>query len=290
MQQPKTINETWLDKGRNREIPVKIYLPENAAKPPVLIFSHGLGGTCESYQYIGQFLARHGIVAIHPTHYGIDASLMTGERPFKNLKEAADNPENLRNLPEDIHFIMDYIEYKAMPFDFSRIAVGGHSFGSYTALAVCGQDVSRDGTEIDYGDERVTCAVVISPLATRREPAKAYEEIIVPILHITGKKDDSPFGLLEPAERRIPYDNMNHSDQYLVIFDHADHMVFAAQRRGNKFSAEDVKVMELTAQVMLEFFKKYLLKENSALDSDELYATLTAHGSFEKKLRNKELK
>ena len=77
---------------------------------------------------------------------------------------------------------------------------------------------------------------------------------------------------------------MNESDQYLVIFEHADHLIFAAQRRQNKFSADDVKVMELTAAVMLKFLKKYLLKSDSAIDSQEFSAKLSAHGIFEKKL------
>lgn len=279
-----TLEQTWLDKGRDREIPVKIYLPENK-KPPLLIFSHGIGGSSESYKYIGEFLARHGIASLHPTHVGIDAGLLDGERPFQALKEAANNNDFLTTLPEDIQFILDYIEFKEMDFDYNKIALAGHSFGSYVTMAIAGQSVSRDGTEIDFQDERVKCAIAISPLATRENPEEAYDLIEIPILHITGTKDDSPFGLLEPVERRIPYDNMNETDQYLVVFTDADHMVFAAQRRQNKFSEHDVKVMELTCAVMLEFLNKYLLKAKSSLDSPEFHAKLADHGIFEKKLK-----
>lgn len=285
MQHPRTITETWLDKGRNRKVPVKIYLPDNEKKAPVLIFSHGIGGDRESYQYIGEFLARHGIVSIHPTHLGIDASLMGGDRPFQKLKEAANNPENLHILPEDIQFMLDYMEFKEMPYDLNRIAMAGHSFGSYITMAIIGQQISRDGTEIDFQDERIKCAVVISPLATRQNPEEAYELIEIPVLHITGLKDDSPFGLLDPKERRVPYDNMNHSDQYLMVFNEADHLIFAAQRRQNKFSASDVKIMELTAEVIMEFVKKYLFKNESKLDSAELSAKLKPYATFEKKLQ-----
>lgn len=281
----KIIEETWLDKGRDREIPVKIYLPDGK-KPPLLIFSHGIGGSKDSYQYIGEFLARHGIASLHPTHVGIDASLLKGERPFKQLREAADNKEFLTTLPEDIQFILDYIEFKEMDFDYNKIALAGHSFGSYVTLAIAGQSVSRDGSEIDFQDDRIKCAIAISPLATRENPEEAYEFIEIPILHITGKKDDSPFGLLNPEERRIPYDNMENSDQYLIIFNEADHMVFAAQRVKNKFSEDDVKIMELTSAAMLEFLKKYLLKTNSSLDLPEFSAKLSPHSIFEKKLNS----
>ena len=165
----KTTEDIWLDKAREREIPVKIYWPEETAKmPPALIFSHGIGGSRETYKYIGEFLARHGIVSIHPTHTGIDASLMDGERPFKHLKEAANNKEFLHILPEDISFMLDYMEYKKMPLDFDRIAMAGHSFGAYVTLALAGQAVSRDGIVIDFADDRLKCAIAISPLATRK--------------------------------------------------------------------------------------------------------------------------
>ncbi len=284
MEHPKTITETWLDKGRDRKIPVKIYLPDVPKNAPVMIFSHGIGGDRDSYEYIGEFLARHGIVSIHPTHMGIDASLMGGERPFQKLKEAANNPEYLHILPEDIQFMLDYMEFKAMPYNLNKVALAGHSFGSYITMAIAGQSVSRDGTEIDFQDDRVKCAIVISPLATRKNPEEAYDLIEIPILHITGKKDDSPFGLLDPAERRVPYDNMNSSDQYLIIFEKADHMVFAAQRRQNKFSADDVKIMELTASAMLQFIKKYLLGDKSSIDAPEFSDKLKLYASFEKKL------
>jgi len=285
MQHPRTITETWLDKGRNRKIPVKIYLPDNEKKAPVLIFSHGIGGDCNSYQYIGEFLARHGFVSVHPTHVGIDASLMGGDRPFQKLKEAANDASFLHTLPEDIQFILDYMEFKAMPYDLSRVAMAGHSFGSYVTMALAGQSVSRDGTEIDFQDERIKCGVVISPLATRENPEEAYDMVEIPLLHITGQKDDSPFGLLDPSERRVPYDNMNETDQYLIIFEKADHLIFAAQRRQNKFSEDDVKIMELTASAIREFLKKYLLKDKSAIDGPEFSDRLKPYASFEKKLQ-----
>lgn len=286
MQHPRIITETWLDKTRNRRIPIKIYLPDHDKDAPVVIFSHGIGGSSDSYQYIGEFLARHGIVSIHPTHIGIDASLMKGERPFQNLKLAANNPDFLRILPEDIKFILDSLQSKNLPYDLNKIAMAGHSYGSYVTMALAGQSVSRDGTEINFKDDRIKCAIVISPLATREKPEDAYDNIKIPMLHITGLKDDSPFGLLDPKERRVPFDNISGTDQYLIIFEHADHLIFAAQRRQNKFSENDVKIMELTAAAILEFVKKYLLGDKSAIDSEEFSARLEPEASFEKKLQN----
>jgi hypothetical protein len=114
------------------------------------------------------------------------------------------------------------------------------------------------------------------------KPEHAYDEIDIPILHITGKLDDSPFGFFEPIQRRVPFDNIKAPNQYLVIFEFADHMVFAAQRRQNKFSAKDITVMKLTCEVSREFIKKYLDNGDSALDTPEFADRLIAHAIFEK--------
>src|SRR5581483_2551842 len=44
----------WHDDKRNCDVPVKVYFPTGEAKPlPVIVFSHGLGGTREGYEYLG---------------------------------------------------------------------------------------------------------------------------------------------------------------------------------------------------------------------------------------------
>src|SRR5262245_52892801 len=63
----------WKDAARNRPVPVKVYYPsELAQRFPVILFSHGLGGTRETYEYLGRQWASHGYVAVHLQHLGSD--------------------------------------------------------------------------------------------------------------------------------------------------------------------------------------------------------------------------
>jgi predicted dienelactone hydrolase len=49
-----SIRYTWHDTARDRDVPVKIYYPATGAGPfPIIIFSHGLGGNREGYEYHG---------------------------------------------------------------------------------------------------------------------------------------------------------------------------------------------------------------------------------------------
>ena len=54
--------ETWADPARGgREVPVKAWLPAAPSGPcPVVLFSHGLGGSRDGYEYLGRYFASHG--------------------------------------------------------------------------------------------------------------------------------------------------------------------------------------------------------------------------------------
>lgn len=55
-------DKSWTDASRqDREVPVRIYAPkDDPAKFPVVIFSHGLGGSREHYVYFSRHMASHG--------------------------------------------------------------------------------------------------------------------------------------------------------------------------------------------------------------------------------------
>ena len=43
---------------------------------PVVLFSHGLGGSREGYGYLGSYWAAHGYVAVHLQHIGSDETML----------------------------------------------------------------------------------------------------------------------------------------------------------------------------------------------------------------------
>jgi predicted dienelactone hydrolase len=73
------------DTKRKRDIPLKVYYPKGKTSLPLVIFSHGLGGSCESYSYLGEYWAEHGYVVILPTHAGSDSAIFQKGHPFRNL-------------------------------------------------------------------------------------------------------------------------------------------------------------------------------------------------------------
>src|SRR5258708_34347658 len=59
-------------RGPTRQIPLRVYLPETKSAAPVVLFSHGLGGSRESNAFMGDHWAARGYVAVFMQHSGSD--------------------------------------------------------------------------------------------------------------------------------------------------------------------------------------------------------------------------
>ncbi len=280
----------WHDAARSRQVPVKIYAPATGQGPfPVIVFSHGLGGSREGYEYLGRHWASWGYVSVHVDHQGSDtAALKKGGRLLKNLREAAGDPRNAVARPLDVRFVLDRLEKLnqggsplSHRLDLTRIGMAGHSFGSWTTMAVAGQG----GT---FAEPRVKAAIAMStPAPRQKDYDRVYRDVHIPILHMTGTEDDSPIGETRAAERRIPYDHIQGADQYLVTFQGGDHMVFS----GRLMQAErpkDPVFHSLILQGTTAFWDAYLKGDAAAkawLTNGGYAAVLGKDGRLEEKLR-----
>jgi predicted dienelactone hydrolase len=235
-----TVVYDWTDASRNRPVPVKIYYPKTGKGPfPVIIFSHGLGGTRESYEYLGRHWASHGYVSVHVQHLGSDDEVWRGSaRPGRDMFRAAANPQNALARPLDVSFALDQMEKlnrTVSPFrgrlDFDRVGMAGHSFGAWTTLVIAGQGLAGGG--LSLADPRVKAAIEMSAPVPRKgqDLDRAYGGIKIPVFHMTGTLDDSPIGDTTAEERRIPFDHIHGVDQYLVTFEGGDHMIFSGRAR-----------------------------------------------------------
>lgn len=295
--QVEAIKLEWKDAKRDRAVPVKIYLPKSGGPAPVVLFSHGLGGTRDTYEYLGSHWASHGYASVHIQHLGSDESVWRGKPPgqvMAELKKAVADPRNALNRPLDVRFVLDELtrlNREESPLkgrlDLARAGIAGHSFGAFTTMAAAGQVFSgAAGRSISQSEPRLKAAIPISPNAPRpREKAdleKAFGSITIPTLHLTGTKDDSPVDpTTKPADRRIPFDYAVKSERYLVIFDGADHMVFGTKPR----SKADEKIQEWVRMGTTAFWDAYLKEDAQAKSwlSTELGKELAAAGTFEKK-------
>lgn len=131
---------------------------------PVVIFSHGSGGSRILQLYLTEHLASHGFVVIAPNHAG------------NTVMERVLDPDNYDDLvldsialrPLDILRVIDFMDALnddgdfAGQLDMEKLAVAGHSLGGYTAMSLGGANLNLAGLREDCeaDDSERFCAIV----------------------------------------------------------------------------------------------------------------------------------
>lgn len=268
----REIYQDWFDKSRNRSVPVKIYLPNSSHGPaPLLIFSHGLGGSREAAEYLGEYLSNNGYICVHIQHPGSDISLFkgalaAGREGIMSKMQAAANGENLIARVGDVRFVLDELERRNQSdpvlksrIDMNKIAVSGHSFGAGTALAIAGQNYNVSGKSSSFADPRVKAAIYYSPPVNLRgrSPQEVFGSIQIPGLLMTGTDDSSPIGGTSAEERLIPFDGFKPGDKYLVNFAGGDHMIFSGRSKPGR-QESDERYHQMINRVSKAFLDAYL--------------------------------
>jgi predicted dienelactone hydrolase len=287
----QTILEDWTDTDRDRVVPVKFYHPTDLsadAPQPLLIFSHGLGGSREGYSTAATHWAEHGYVVLMLQHPGSDAAVWRGQRDGIGKLLAAANGEQWLARVKDARFAIDRLyeisTSKTHPLagkiNVSKIAMAGHSFGSHTTLALAGQTGRMGKQEITFADPRITCAIAMSPSPPPRDDDRAFEKIKIPILHMTGTHDTSPVQMdLKAVDRTVPYRQITATDQYLLVLKDGDHMMFSGRGpMGRKYGETILK----SATAFLDAYLRDDAKQKDWL-RESFIKELGANGTFEHK-------
>ena len=281
------------DTKRNREVPVKIYYPKEAkGERPVIVFSPGLGGTRDGYEYLGTHWASHGYISVHVQHVGSDDKVWRGQtNPMQALKSATMNVENIINRPKDVSFVVDELErlnqadglWKGR-FDLKRLGMAGHSFGGFTTLAIGGQQYQIMGETKTLADKRFKAIIPMSAPVPPRNRDQAFSAIKLPCLHMTGTKDTTPVNDTTPEERRIPFDKMSGPDNYFLNFEGGDHMIFAGRSGLLGERSKDPVFHEMIKASSTAFWDAYLLEDATAkhwLKDGGFKKALGKEGAFE---------
>lgn len=113
-------------------------VPDGSDAPyPLVVFSHGFSNNPPFYAYLVEHLSSYGFVVVAPDHQG------EGINFEGDLWE--DIPAATIERPHDISSAIDYAESVTASggtfeglIDLEHVAVVGHSYGGYTALAAAG--------------------------------------------------------------------------------------------------------------------------------------------------------
>ncbi len=258
------------DERRSRKLPIRIYYPQEEGSFPVIIFSHGVGGSKDSFSYLSRFWSSCGYVCIHPTHLGSDLSVLQ-RVGLQALLETTNDPEVWSERPQDISFIIDSLEKleQQVPqlkgkINPSFIGVSGHSYGAYTTLLLAGAVIAMPGDETtSFRDERACVFLAISPPGTGRQGLHldSWHRINDPVMTVSGTEDMGLEGN-PPSWRREAFKSMPPRDKYHVLVKGANHFSFDPDARGARGHSQRMNKDNLPprARDLLELENKSLIK------------------------------
>ncbi len=270
--------------GRPRTIPYKIYYPENrtreaqntTARLPVILWSHGLGGSRDGAGFLGRFLAAYGYILIHLTHPGTDTSLWEGrtEHPWDVIRAThiprrttLDRFYDISLIIENLEEIESAHENIRSALDHDRIGMSGHSFGALTTQIACGQYLGAGKRRYRLDVPHIRAGLACSPTHAYNggePPDTVYNGIRTPFFCMTGTHDDSPLSG-QTYESRLPiYTYAGSPEKYLLVLNGADHMVFAGSR-GQLPAYDGIKDHRKLIQIFsLAFWDTYLKDDTLA--------------------------
>jgi predicted dienelactone hydrolase len=289
----ETLEYDWADSVRQRTVPVRLYLPSlqpGQQRLPLVVVSHGIGGSRRGYSWLGTFLATHGMAALHLQHVGSDRQVWMGNPlgVVGRLQDAAHDREAIARA-QDLRYALDQVlagEHAAR-FDTGRIAAAGHSYGANTTLLASGARVQREGRLVDLRDERIRAAIVMSapPFYGEREPERILGSVTLPTLHVTCTEDVIRIpGYYSGFEDRLAvFDAIGSARKWLAVFEGGSHSVFT-DRAGTGGTSLNPQVKTATRTLALAFLRDVWDGDAAALrawprEHSSLLSRFTARGA-----------
>lgn len=282
------------DEKRSREIPIRVYLPQGKDVAPVVLFSHGLGGNREGSAFLGKHWALRGYVAVFLQHPGSDDSVWK-DKPLlermAELKKAAD-VKNFQLRAADVPAVLDQLEIwnkegghvLAGRLDTSRLGMSGHSFGAVTTQATSGQSYPLGRS---FTDARIRAAVVMSPSGPAAgNTKKAFGEVKIPWLLLTGTKDSSPLTGADAKSRLVVFPVLPPGEKYQLVLHNAEHSAFTERALPGENEKRNPSHHRSILAVTTAFWDAYLRDDAAAkawLDSDKVRSVLEKEDLWETK-------
>lgn len=298
---------TWTDATRQRALPVKVRWPAmalDAATPPasvpVVIFSHGLGGTRDGGDVWGKAWAAAGFVVVHLQHPGSDIDAVravTGSFRDQPALRSVAGPAQLLARLRDVSFALDEIARlqatgvgRWAMVRPTQMGMSGHSFGAHTTLGMAGQRYPGfDG----IGEPRLASFIAFSPtLPALGDPRRAFERLTMPVLSITGTRDDDVVGVGATPDRRIGvFAALPPGSKAHLVLKDADHMTFAGQTgRAAEIVPREAVTRELqaaqhalVAAITTDWWRATLMQDAAAMARLQAPAGLLAGDVWERK-------
>lgn len=259
----------------------------NDKKHPLVLLSHGTGGSNSNMSWLAEILASNGFIVAAPNHWGNT----TGNNLPSGIVRLWDRPQDLSFVIDDL---LSDSTWSTL-IDEKRIYAAGFSAGGYAVLALAGAEYSPEkidefcrlnpydgvckvvddidfseidfsGAAEDYSDHRVISVLAMAPAVGKAITEKSLENIFIPVKIVAAIDDE----MVDVETNARLYAN-NISTASLYLFDEGGHFVFMQECSaiakmivwltveedicGFKSQADRRKIQHQTASLALKTFR-----------------------------------
>ncbi len=279
---------------------MRVTYPDGPGPFPVIVFSHGAGGSGRTYDALARFWATHGFVVLAPGH--ADGAPAGGKDPASESArepagDAAPDPKGWENRTRDLAFLVaatGAVEARVPALkgklDEARVGVGGQSYGAFSAMLLAGTtvDVSKKEKAKSFLDPISKAFLLVSPPGKGQQglTEKSWASVERPLMVVTGTRDPGAKNQ-DPSWRLDAYQLSPPGAKYALFIEGASHLSFTGlaaepgatlpRASGKKpLSAdEEVAVFKDMRIATLAFWEAYLKDDANSkafLQSDALMA------------------
>lgn len=221
----------WRDRSRGRDVPVRLYWPDDAlGEVPLVMFSHGFGGERSHASWLGRTLAAQGIACAHVQHIGSDYRVwLNGPLDWAVRQLRGEMSQERLDRVIDMRYVLDRLlhEPRGRHVDPGRIAAAGHSLGAQTVLLMGGAQLPRERQALR--EPRVGAVVAIGTAAfPGLDTAALLRGVEVPSLHVSTEEDKTSMpGYAAGIDDRVAWFRASGGPaKALAVFRQGPHAIF----------------------------------------------------------------
>jgi predicted dienelactone hydrolase len=258
---------SMIDPKRKRRIAADLYQPDSQRPTPLLVLSPGLSSNRSESIFVelAEHLASHGFTVAVIEHPNSNSQQL--ENLLQGLAREVMEPSEFIDRPRDVSYLLDELTRRNRSIrwrdriDLQQVGVMGHSFGGYTALALVGAQIDLANLRqicaprrVDLAatnvslmlqcealklpekpyqlqDQRIQSAFVFNPVGSAVLGEAGLRQVQVPILMVSGSKDELAPPLLEQV---CPFTWLRHSPKYLAMIQGGTHNYASPKSSQNR--------------------------------------------------------
>jgi predicted dienelactone hydrolase len=186
--------------------------------------------------------------------------------------QSAASVQSFKDRVDDVRRTIDQLEKwtsasdgpLAGRLDTKRLGMSGHSFGAVTTQAVSGQRQPIGGS---MADKRIKAAVIMSPNGPRNgfmTAERAFADVRIPWMLMTGTKDDSPIGDTTPQSRLVIFPALPPGDKFELVLKDGQHWAFTERSEGMGKAERNPQHWNTILALSTAFWDSYLRDDAAA--------------------------